>query len=84
MTDTTKRIIAVGVGSTTEEQRVVLVLEAGATLVSRREGLEHGEAELFAEGVIEGLQIAAKGYSLQAGGHDVTPENWQLEASRIH
>lgn len=84
MADSTKRIVAVGVGSTAEEQRVVLVLEAGATLVSRREGLEQREAELFAEGVIEGLKIADRGYSLQSAAPDAVPENWQLEADRIH
>jgi len=60
-----KRIVAVGLGSEANEERVLLLLEGDVVLISKRSGLRDREAELFAEGVLEGLRIAAQGYYFQ-------------------
>jgi len=60
-----KRIVAVGLGSEADEERVLLLLDGDVVLISKRSGLRDREAELFAEGVLEGLKIAAQGYYFQ-------------------
>ena len=73
-----KTIIAVGLGIHADERRVVLLLDSASALISKRAGLDDSEAELFAEGVLEGLQIAAQGYVLkEAAPRDET--TWLLE-----
>jgi hypothetical protein len=60
-----RRIVAVGLGSEADEERVLLLLDGDVVLISKRAGLRDREAELFAEGVLEGLKIAAQGYYFQ-------------------
>lgn len=74
-----KRIVAVGLGSEADEERVLLLLDGDVVLISKRAGLRDREAELFAEGVLEGLKIAAQGYYFQeeenGAGGDGPPWN---------
>ena len=65
-----KRIVAVGLGSEADEERVLLLLDGDVVLISKRSGLRDREAELFAEGVLEGLKIAAQGYYFQEEADD--------------
>jgi hypothetical protein len=78
-----KTIIAVGLGTHADERRVVLLLDSAAALISKRAGLDDSEAELFAEGVLEGLQIAAQGYVLKKGG-PAEEATWLLEDRAKH
>lgn len=83
MTFIHKTIIAVGLGIHADERRVVLLLDSSATLISKRAGLSESEAELFAEGVLEGLRIAAQGYALKEAAPREEAE-WLLENRTKH
>ena len=80
-----KKIVAVGLGTHAEEPRVILLLDSAGALISKREGLDQESAELFAEGVLEGLRIAAQGYVLtEADPLKPAAGNWNLEEPTRH
>lgn len=85
MTSVFKRIVAVGLGTHAEERRVILLLDSAGALISKRGGLDEVSAELFAEGVLEGLRIAAQGYVLrEADPLEQAAGNWNLEDYTRH
>lgn len=82
-----KRIFAVGLGTQGDERRVVLLLEAEQALVSKRTGLSEQEAELFAQGVLEGLRVAALGYTFEEAPGEAArsgTDDWQLLRQPLH
>jgi hypothetical protein len=85
--DPAKRILAVAVGKEGNDERVVLLLDGEFTLVTKRDGLTRNEAEVFGEGIREGLLAAdPEAIEMLASGNlhvvtyreDLTPEQTEL------